>query len=120
MDGGTSVALAAIGLVSAILALVVKPLFGLLRDNTEVSRLQASAILSQNESINAQTEEIAKGNREAEKRNGHLAEITVQSRDQVLESFQRIQNQHVVHQHIDEATVSEETVTNETITHKGK
>lgn len=37
---------------------------------------------------------------ESEKRNGHLAEITVQSRDQVLNAIGHIKKQHVEHQHV--------------------
>lgn len=49
--------------------------------------------------------ETAKGNREAKERNGHLAEITIQSRDQVLDFIQHIGKQHVIQQTIDKQTV---------------
>jgi len=48
----------------------------------------------------------AKGYAEAEARNGHLAEITVQSRDQVIDAIQKVKRQNVKeqtveHQHVE-------------------
>jgi hypothetical protein len=43
---------------------------------------------------------------EAKERNGHLAEITVQSRDQILDKIQNIGEQHVKKQVVDEQTVN--------------
>lgn len=66
-----SVSLAAIGLVSLILAAVVKPLFTLLKENTK----------AQNENVNALKSlvtETRKGNKEAAERNGHLGEQNIQ------------------------------------------
>jgi len=42
---------------------------------------------------------------ESEKRNGHLAEITVQSRDQVLSAIGNIKEQHVETQVVNNETV---------------
>lgn len=67
----SSVALAAIGLVSAILAMVVKPLFSLLKNNTRAQDRTAKAM----ESL---VQETRKGNKEAAERNGHLGEQNIQ------------------------------------------
>lgn len=50
---------------------------------------------------------------EAEKRNGHLAEITVQQADRVLAHLDNIKEQHVGKQIVDEQKVKNEIVTNQ-------
>ena len=57
-----------------------------------------SAIKDMADSNRAIADEQRKGNQEAEKRNGHLAEITIQSRDQVLGAIGYIKEQKVEHQ----------------------
>lgn len=69
--GENTVALAALGLVTAVLAAVVKPLFALLRENTKAQNNTATA-------MQALVEETRKGNREAAERNGHLGEQNIQ------------------------------------------
>lgn len=90
-----AVALASIGLVGTLLAVVVKPLFTLLRENTKAT--------------NALVEETKKGNREAKQRNGHLAELVIQqgeqtkmiaeaSTEKVIAAMQHVEHQKVEHQ----------------------
>jgi hypothetical protein len=66
-----SVALAAIGLVVTVLTVVVKPLFGLLKDNTKA----LTALVVSNEKIAKAT---TRGADEARQRNGHLADLIIQ------------------------------------------
>lgn len=47
-----------------------------------------------------------KGNREAEKRNGHLAELTIQSKNDTLDAIKHLKTQHVdkqivKHEHVE-------------------
>lgn len=99
-----AVALAAIALVGSILAIVVKPLFALLRANTEAARDNANA-------TRALVAETKKGNREAKERNGHLAELVIEqgkqtmmiaesSTDKVIAAMQHVEHQQVEHQTI--------------------
>lgn len=80
-----AVALAAIGLVGTILAVVVKPLFTLLRENTKAT--------------NALVNETKKGNSEAKQRNGHLAELVIDSKKATIDAI-TISEQHIEHQDI--------------------
>lgn len=86
-----AVALAAIGLVGTILALVVKPLFNLLKAQTEATSKNTKA-------LNKIAEETAKGNREAKQRNGHLAELVLESQKSVMMAVQNVHEQKVEHQ----------------------
>lgn len=92
-----AVALASIGLVGTILAVVVKPLFTLLRENTKAT--------------NALVAETKKGNQEAKQRNGHLAELVIQQGEmtamisekavkEVVSAVQNVQQQNVEHQSV--------------------
>lgn len=65
--GDSTVSLAAIGLVGSILALVVTPLFGLLRANTKA----LSNLVESSEKVAQAT---ARGAAEAKTRNGHLGD----------------------------------------------
>lgn len=85
---------------------------------TKAIETMATAGHDQAKATEEQTREIAKGNREAEKRNGHLAEITVQSRDQVIQAVQQVNVQHVVSQTVGRATVKDERIENEHVDHK--
>lgn len=97
--GDSAVPLAAIGLVSLILAVVVKPLFTLLKENTRATQ-----------SLVAETK---KGNKEAKDRNGHLAELVVQQGEntkaiadatasQIITAVQKVEVQEVEHQTVKE------------------
>jgi hypothetical protein len=66
-----------------------------------------AAIQDMADSNRAIAEEQRKGNQEAERRNGHLAEITIQSRDQVLGAIGYIKEQHVEHQTVIEQNKGE-------------
>lgn len=95
-----TVPLAAIGLVGSILALVVTPLFSLLRANTKA--LDKVAVASEKVA-----KEHKKGNQEAKERNGHLAELVIQTSENTVEALksvkeQKVQEQTVAHQVIKE------------------
>ncbi len=96
------VAYAAIGLTGAMLAIVVKPLFSLLKESTKASRDQTKAIVGL-------TKETKKGNEEAKQRNGHLGEQSIQIIKAVGEisknlNTQNVADQVVEHQHVKEVT----------------
>lgn len=86
-----TVPLAAIGLVGTILAVVVKPLFSIIRENTTATR--------------ALVEETRKGNREAKQRNGHLAELVIQTNDKTIEAIKTVKKQEVKEQHVKLQTI---------------
>lgn len=108
----SSVALAAIGLVGSILALVVSPLFKLLNANIETMK----GLVESNQSIATETKKAA---REAKERNGHLAELQLRSQEliinhekdvkklvdssvkKVMSAVQHVDEQHVSHQVVD-------------------
>lgn len=47
--------------------------------------------------------------REAEQRNGHLAEISIQNKDAILKAIKNISlNQQVTEQHVDQQTISKQ------------
>lgn len=103
-----AVALAAIGLVASILAIVVKPLFAMLREFTKSLKENTHA-------TNALVAETKKGNKEAKERNGHLAELILQqgeqtkmiaetSTDRVIDAMQHVEQQSVEHQTIKEVS----------------
>lgn len=107
-----AVALAAIGLVGSILAFVVKPLFRLLDENTvaqkEGNKVQLQLVQSHQEVANA----IKQGNKEAKDRNGHLADLVIESKNQVVEladrnlkAYQEVEHQYVHQQDIDTQTI---------------
>lgn len=106
-----AVSLATIALVGTILAIVVKPLFTLLKENTRAQKKTATAI----ESLVTETK---KGNHEAKQRNGHLAELTIQSKEQIIDSVTKINVQHVSQQTVHTSTVQDETVEREVVKDK--
>lgn len=116
------VAIAAIGLVGSILAIVVKPLFALLKANTQASDANTVAL-----------QEIAKetkqGNKEAKQRNGHLGDLVVQqgaaiqgiadsATHKVIQAVQHVNTQHIAKQTIDKSIVKNEKVELEIIEEK--
>lgn len=98
MDNG--VALAAIALVGTILAVVVKPLFALLRANTRATSANTIAL----QSI---AKETKRGADEAKHRNGHLAELIVESKKATLDAIQNVPAQHVDLQKVDKQVVKQ-------------
>lgn len=54
--------------------------------------------------------EMKKGNKEAERRNGHLAELVLESKQATIDSIQNIDKQHVHVQEIDKAVVKDKTI----------
>jgi len=78
------------------------------RDSDRAERQEfVIAIRDMAESNREIAEETKKGNKEAKQRNGHLAELTIQSKNETLDALHIIKNQHVVNQ-----TVHNETVEN--------
>lgn len=114
----TPVALAAIGLTTAVLGIVVKPLLKLLSANTKAQADVARA-------VQGLTEETRKGNQEAAERNGHLGEQNIQiieliarhntdAQDlgsKVIEAVQNVHEQHVDTQIIEHAEGGDATNT---------
>lgn len=92
-----AVALAAIGLVGTILAIVVKPLFSLLKANTKATSANTTAL----QSIAKETKQ---GNKEAKERNGHLAELVMDSRKATIEAI-NVKEQNVEHMHIEHEVI---------------
>lgn len=83
MDNST-VPLAAIGLVATILAVVVTPLFTLLKNATKAQEANTHAL----EKMALSTDKVAAatviGNDEAKQRNGHLGEQNVQITELIM------------------------------------
>lgn len=120
MDGNnTAVSLAALTLASAVVA----GLFKLLNNLTK----SLDANTKSNKDIAKKTERVAnateKGNKEAKERNGHLAELVIQSTqqgsdnlkavaeaatDKIIKVVQNVEVQKVQHQVIKESEVKEE------------
>ena len=94
MNTDSAVALALI----AILGTVVTALFKLLNANTKATADNTLAL----KDIATET---AKGAREAKQRNGHLAELTIQSKTETLSAIAFIKQQHVDHQTVDHQTI---------------
>jgi len=108
-----TVALAAIGLVSGILALVVKPLFHLLEANTKAQNSNATA-------MNRLVEETRKGNVEAAERNGHLGEQNVQIIKLISKHSDGTHEQLThISDTINKQTVKEQTVKHQTVVKEG-
>lgn len=76
--GGAEVALAAIALVTAILTVVVKPLFELLRANTKALEHLAKSSEKAADGNKEVAKELRQGNKEAKDRNGHLGEQNIE------------------------------------------
>lgn len=109
----TAVFLAVLGLFGTI----VGGLFKLFSDADKTQQRHAEAQLAVAKALNAVAEtnkEIAdatrKGAEEAEARNGHLAEITVESKKQVIDRIDGLV--------IQQQTVHNQIVENETVKHK--
>lgn len=111
------IALGALGLVGTILVVVVKPLFGLLKANTKATAANTAAL----QNI---AKETKRGADEAKQRNGHLAELIINSRDDVqsiadnavttiVGAVQNVKEQHVDVQHVEHGTVIKEQETKE-------
>lgn len=60
--------------------------------------------------LGEQTQELRQGNSEAKERNGHLAELTIQSRDMTLEAILNVKEQKVEHQTVKRETVESQTI----------
>lgn len=93
-----AVAIAAIGLAGAILTTVVVPLMALLRAQTKATDKNTEAHM-------AVAQEIKKGNKEAKDRNGHLAELIIDSKGSTLDAIQNLPAQHVDTQTVDTQVV---------------
>lgn len=102
-----TVPLAAIGLVGTILAFVVTPLFSLLKANNKaldnLAKSSENVAKATAKGHEMTTKELRKGNDEAKQRNGHLAELVIQTGDNTVEALksvkeQKIQEQKVEHQ----------------------
>lgn len=83
---------------------LVKFMLGQASKTSEADRAERQNLSKAIDSMAEGMRKVAESNKriadESEKRNGHLAEITVQSRDQVLGAIHHITEQHVEHQHV--------------------
>lgn len=87
---------------SAAVVIVVVTFVGFL--NKAASKLSDSldSLTKSNEKIARATTKSAT---EAKQRNGHLAELMIESKRETIQGFQTIREQHVETQHIDTQTV---------------
>lgn len=97
----TAVLLAIFGIFTAIFGVITLMIKGGFKFFENLSK-SLDANTTSNREIAEATRQQA---REAEQRNGHLAEITVQSRDQVLAAIQNVGEQHVTKQVVDRQTI---------------
>lgn len=103
----------AIAIVTSI-AGVIAGFFKLIDNQNKLHEKLAISIdnmAASTEKMAASSDKVAaattKGNKEAEKRNGHLAEITVQQGDRIANLVTNVKEQRVEHQHIENEVVEE-------------
>lgn len=88
----------------ALIGALTAGFFKLIDRQTTVHEKLVSSMDKVAESNDKIADATEKGNSEAEQRNGHLAELTIQSQEQMLEAIQKIGNkqtveeQNVIHQ----------------------
>ena len=85
---------------------VTAGLFKLIDNQNKLHAMLSKSI----DKMAASSEKVAKATdksaKEAEKRNGHLADITVQQADRIAQIVTHIKEQHVVNQHVETETVN--------------
>lgn len=96
----------AIAIVTSI-AGVIAGFFKLIDNQNKLHEKLAISIDSMAASSDKVAAATVRGNEEAEKRNGHLAEITVQQGDRIANLVTNIKEQRVEHQHIEKEVVEE-------------
>jgi hypothetical protein len=95
--------------IFGILAAMLTAFYALVRfilkqaeKDRDADRTERKSLVKAIDDMASSNREIAEatriGNKEAKERNGHLAEITIQSRDQVLSAIGYIKEQKVEHQ----------------------
>lgn len=94
----------AIAIVTSI-AGVIAGFFKLIDNQNKLHEKLAVSIDKMAASSDKVAAATVEGNKEAEKRNGHLAEITVQQGDRIANLVTNIKEQHVVNQHVEKETV---------------
>jgi hypothetical protein len=102
----TPIALALIALIGTLAG----GFFKLLGDTSKGLNKLAESGDKQAKQMGEVAKATIKAANEAEKRNGHLAEITVQQADRVLHRIDNVKEQHVDKQIVDEQQVKIETV----------
>lgn len=102
-----SVALAAIGLVGAVLTAVVVPLFKLLDKQTKAHERVAKSMDKVADSNEKIAKETKRGADEAKQRNGHLADLVVECKDSTIEAVKAIKGQPIVEQTVEHQTIKE-------------
>lgn len=98
----TPIALALIALIGTLAG----GFFKLLGDTNKGLNKLAESGEKQAEQMGKVAKATVKAANEAERRNGHLAEITVQQADRVVRHMDHIKNQHVDKQIVDEQEVT--------------
>lgn len=93
-----AVTLAIIGFLSLMVSAVVVGLFKIIQSQNDNQKMLAN-------SLDANTESNRRIADEARERNGHLAEITIQSRDQIIEVVTHVKKQHVGTQEVDKQEI---------------
>ena len=96
----------AIAIVTSI-AGVIAGFFKLIDNQNKLHEKLAVSIDKMAASSDKVAAATVEGNKEAEKRNGHLAEITVQQGDRIANLVTNIKEQRVEHQHIEKEVVEE-------------
>lgn len=98
--------LALVGLFGTITA----GLFKLINDQNKLHARIAEGLTGLTKASERGAKAAERAALEAEKRNGHLAEITVQQADRIIQHMKEVQEQHVKLQAVDEQVVEHETV----------
>lgn len=102
----TPVALALVALIGTLAG----GFFKLLADTNKGLNKLADSGDKQAQQMGKVASATVKAAREAEKRNGHLAEITVQQAERILHHLDNVKTQHVGRQLVDEQEVKTEIV----------
>lgn len=110
MDNLASISLTELSPILGILAGMLAGFYALLKyvlnnasKTTEADREERQALISTFERVAKATEKSA---REAESRNGHLAEISIQNKDAILEAINNLTlNQKIMEQEVEHQTV---------------
>jgi len=98
--------LALVGLFGTITA----GLFKLINDQNKLHGKIAEGLTGLTKASERGAKATERAAREAAERNGHLAEISVQQGDRIIQHMKEVQEQHVKLQAVDEQVVEHETV----------
>lgn len=101
--------LALIGLLSLLISAVIITLFKMIADERKRSDKKDEAFLKSIDANTKSNKEIAEATKktakEAEKRNGHLAELAIENTEKLMQALTHITNQDITEQHVKHQTV---------------